>query len=177
MTIEREEYDGHVKDQVTVEEGGVVGDDGKILTYEEWMAELNGTTVVQIGDIKITNFDPGSGLAAEYSSQTWELSIGEKNYRYERWFTHNSGGSEWYDEDGDSIESPGEYIVLGKPIAGYDVTNNVRSVSKSDREATIDDIIDEIVDAAAEKYGLRYKELVQPLIDQVKTEVFPYSAV
>lgn len=176
MTVEREQYDEHVKDQVTVTEGGVVKADGTHLTYEEWLVdEMSADAVISIGDIAVTDFDPGSGLAQEYSSQSWILTLNGGTWKYERWFTDNSGGSEWYDAAGNAVDVSNIY-VLGRPVADYAVHSNARVDEGITREATIEDIIDEIVDKAAEAYGARYDELVQPLIEQIKQEVFPFTA-
>lgn len=156
VTTERLEYDEAVQE-------------GETRPYKKWLAEEYDTTVISIGDIKVTDYDPGaagaSASAGEYSSQTWDLTIGDQKYRYERWYTNNSGGTEWYDEQGENIGGPGEFFVLGKPLAG------------GNQEAALNDVIDEIVDAAAEKYGTLYDERIQPLIAAIREEVFPFAAV
>ena len=176
MTIERAEYEQLLREQVTIEEGGVVASDGTHLSYEGWLFADRQTKVIDGGDIKVTDFLPG-GPMSEYSSDTWLITIGEVNYRYERWFTNNSGGVEWWDEEGNRVEEdPGEYVVLGQQIPLYDVVDNQRVPSDKFREAILDDIIEEFTDRASAAYYTRYEELVAPLVKQVKEEVFPIFA-
>jgi hypothetical protein len=177
VTIERTEYEQHLREQVTVEEGGVVNTDGSHLSYEAWLADHEQTKVFDGGDIKVTDFLPG-GPMSEYSSDTWIVVIGDTTYRYERWFTNNSGGVEWWDGEGNRVEDdPGEFIVLGQQIPLTKVVNNQRVPDYNQfREATLDDIIEEFTDRASAAYYTRHEELVAPIVKQIKEEIFPIFA-
>lgn len=182
MTIERAQYEDLVRagDESVMSKGDEADPlrqyPGSLVPYEAWLARESDVKVIDGGDIKVTDFLPG-GPSGEYSSDTWIVVIGEVTYRYERWFTHSSGGVEWWTEQGERVEEdPGEFIVLGQQIPLYHTVGNARVPTDQFREATLDDIIEEFLDRASALYYTRYEELVKPLVEQIKEEIFPIFA-
>lgn len=162
-TTERQDYDRAVKDGETT------------LGYAEWLAETEDTKVIEFSDIKITDFHDASSPEAEYSSQVWTLLIGDETYKYERWVAGSGSGSNWWDDDDRGAHEVGEWIVLGQPTGDLVVDTETESVvNVGHREVTLDEVIDEISDKAANAYYGLYSERIQPLVDQIKKEVFPF---
>ena len=65
--------------------------------------------------------------------------------------------------------------MLGQPTGDLVVDTETESVvNVGHREVTLDEVIDEIGDKAANAYYGLYHERIQPLVDQIKKEVFPF---
>jgi hypothetical protein len=88
----------------------------------------------------------------DHFSESIEVEIDGKRYLRETWFTHNSGGVEWYEAD-----------------------NLAWVVSPDGDDEEIDALLDEI-DAEADrlktKYDALFDALVAPVIKQIKEEVY-----